>query len=76
MVHAPENMYIYFSLNPANNNLRSSILGFFVVISEGMEVVIVSPDSLKVAEITYSTMYFFLNSRSFNKEYWVLLIKN
>lgn len=57
MVHAPENMYIYFSLNPAKvnpakDNLRSSILGFFVVNSEGMEVVIVSPDSLKVAEIT------------------------
>lgn len=59
MVHAPENMYIYFSLNPANNNLRSSILGFFVVISEGMEVVIVSPDSLKIAEITILHILFY-----------------
>lgn len=50
MVHAFE--YIHFSLNPAKDNLRSSILGFFVENSEGMEVVIVSPDSLKVAEIT------------------------
>lgn len=52
---------ISFSLTLANNNLRSSILGFFVVILEGMEVVMFSPDSLKEAKIIivfYISSYF------------------
>lgn len=63
-LHASE--YTYFSLTLASN-LRSSIFGFFVVILEGMEVVMFSPDSLKVAKITsvfyisYSACYILEN---------------
>lgn len=80
MVYVFENMYIYFLFNLVNNNLCSLILGFFVVNFEGMEVVIVLLDLLKVVEIIilyiFFIKYFFLNSRLFNKEYWVLLINN
>lgn len=51
MVYVFENMYIYFLFNLVNNNLCSLILGFFVVNFEGMEVVIVLLDLLKVVDI-------------------------
>lgn len=56
MVYVFENMYIYFlfnlvKVNLVKDNLCSLILGFFVVNFEGMEVVIVLLDLLKVVEI-------------------------
>lgn len=51
VVYVFENMYIYFLFNLVKDNLCSLILGFFVVNFEGMEVVIVLLDLLKVVEI-------------------------
>lgn len=59
MVYVFENMYIYFLFNLVNNNLCSLILGFFVVNFEGMEVVIVLLDLLKVVEIIILYILFY-----------------